>query len=160
MKIKKILFVCLGNICRSPAAQGIMESYIKDSGMENSIYVDSAGTIAYHTGEEADPRMKTCASNRGYELTHRARKFDPNKDFNDFDYIIVMDNDNYNDIKLLDKNDKYRNRIYKMAHFINKINVDAVPDPYYLAAEGFENVLDILEDGCSTLLEKVKNEIG
>jgi len=92
MTKKKILFVCLGNICRSPAAEGIMKKLVEEKDLHNLIEVDSAGTMGYHTGEGADPRMKRHAKNRGYDLTSIARRFDPKKDFLDFDYIVTMDN--------------------------------------------------------------------
>jgi low molecular weight protein-tyrosine phosphatase len=156
--MKKILFVCLGNICRSPAAEGIMKRVIEDADLENSFEVDSAGTIAYHAGEGADERMKHHASKRGYDLTSIARRFNPAKDFENFDYIIAMDNDNYYNIKSMDEKDKYDDKIYKMTQFCTRHDDEIVPDPYYLGAEGFENVLDILEDACDGLLEKLKNE--
>ncbi|MHB1687951.1 MAG: low molecular weight protein-tyrosine-phosphatase [Ignavibacteriaceae bacterium] len=159
MTKKKILFVCLGNICRSPAAEGIMSRMIKFEGLENQIEVDSAGTIAYHTGEHADPRMRKHASQRGYDLTSLARKFNPEKDFKKFDYIITMDNQNYEDVLSIDIKNEYAFKVFKMVQFCKSHKVDAVPDPYYSGSEGFENVLDILEDGCQNLLKKIKNEI-
>ena len=156
----KILFVCLGNICRSPAAQGVMEKLVKEDNLEELIEVDSAGTIAYHVGESADPRMTEHAARRGYDLTSIARKFNPETDFDSADYIIAMDNENYKDILGMDYIGKYRNKIYKMTQFCRKIKTSEVPDPYYKGAEGFEYVLDILEDSCRGLLERIKDEIG
>lgn len=157
---KKILFVCLGNICRSPAAEGIMDSVIKKNGMEEFISVDSAGTIPYHRGELPDQRMRSHALKRGYNLTHRSRMFAPEKDFDFFDYIVVMDGQNYTDIISLDKRKVYKDKIFKMVDFCSEHRIKAVPDPYYLGSEGFEEVLDILEDGCSGLFNKVKVNIG
>jgi low molecular weight protein-tyrosine phosphatase len=159
MKEKKILFVCLGNICRSPAAEGVMSSFIKSEGLDELIFVDSAGTLSYHQGESADPRMKAHAEKRGYDLTSISRKFNPQKDFNEFDYIVTMDNSNFKEIKKLAANSEQKSKIFKMAHFIKNHKVDEVPDPYYEGPEGFEYVLDIIEDGCKELLEKVKDEI-
>ncbi len=158
MRNKKILFVCLGNICRSPAAEGIMKSLIKNDGMQENILVDSAGTIAYHAGENPDERMINHAKRRGFVLDHKARKFNPDKDFDEFDYIITMDNKNNEDVKFLNNNGIYQNKIFKMTDFSQKYKVDEVPDPYYLGPSGFENVLDILEDACNGLLKKIKNE--
>ncbi len=157
MDNKKILFVCLGNICRSPAAEGIMKSLVNKNGLNKSITVDSAGTIGYHTGDTPDPRMISHAAKRGYQLNHKARKFDPLKDFDKFDYIITMDDSNFSDINALDKGSKHKQKIYKMVNFAKNYDVDEVPDPYYLGPEGFENVLDVLEDGCNGLLEHVTN---
>jgi protein-tyrosine phosphatase len=156
---KKILFVCLGNICRSPAAEGIMRSVIKTEGMEEFITIDSCGTIPYHRGELPDKRMRNHAEKRGYSLTHKSRMFDAEKDFKLFDYIVVMDNHNYEDIMSLDLQGNYKNNIFKMVQFCKLYRVDEVPDPYYLGPQGFEEVLNILEDGCSGLLKKVKDEI-
>lgn len=156
----KIIFVCLGNICRSPAAQGVMEKLIKEEKLEDFVEVDSAGTIAYHHGESADSRMIKHASRRSYELTSIARKFNPQKDFDDADYIVTMDNENYKDVLEMDYTGKYRNKIYKMTQFSRKIKAPEVPDPYYKGAEGFEYVLDILEDACGGLLERIKDEVN
>ncbi len=157
MENKKILFVCLGNICRSPAAEGIMKSIVNKKGLNNFISVDSAGTIGYHTGDQPDPRMVSHAAKRGYRLNHKARKFDPDSDFDKFDYIVTMDDSNFNDVSALDKGHKHKNKIFKMVHFAKNHDVDEVPDPYYLGPQGFENVLDVLEDGCSGLLEHINN---
>lgn len=156
---KNILFVCLGNICRSPAAEGIMNSIIETNGMSDKISVDSAGTIPFHRGELPDSRMRSHAGNRGYKLTHKSRMFNPEKDFESFDYIVVMDDQNYKDIKSFDLMGNYKNKILKMVHFCEKFEVDEVPDPYYLGPQGFEKVLDVLEDGCTGLFNKVKDEI-
>ncbi len=161
MQNKKILFVCLGNICRSPAAEAIMKKYLRDENLQDNIFVDSAGTAGYHIGQTADPRMIRHASERGYNVDHIARKFSAAKDFPEFDYIITMDNQNFEDIKSLDNVNRFSNKIFKMVDFCKNINpprqIEEVPDPYYEGAEGFENVLDILEDGCKGIIEKIKN---
>ncbi len=158
MTNKKILFVCMGNICRSPAAEGIMTSLVKKNNLEKSIEVDSAGTIAYHEGEGADPRMKKHAANRGYDLTSVARKFNPEIDFEKFDYIVTMDDENYFNILALDPESKFIDKLHKMVEFSSEPDVTEVPDPYYGGSKGFETVLDILEDSCSNLLEKIKED--
>ena len=159
MTNKKVLFVCMGNICRSPAAEGIMNSLIKKNNLEEYIQVDSAGTIAYHEGEGADPRMKKHASNRGYNLTSKARKFDIEKDFEKFDYIVTMDDENYFNVLEFDPESQFVNKVHKMAKFSSNPNVTEVPDPYYGGSKGFEIVLDILEDSCSNLLDKIKEDV-
>ena len=159
MKKKKVLFVCLGNICRSPSTEAVLKKFIKDENLEDKIEVDSSGTIAYHEGESSDPRMQTHAAKRGYVLDHIARKFNSEKDFIESDYIITMDNKNYSDVISLDIKEKFRNKIFKMSQFAGNINFNEVPDPYYKGAEGFEEVLDILEDACKVLLEKIKDDI-
>ena len=131
--MKKILFVCLGNICRSAAAEEIMRVLIKRAGYEKEIEVDSAGISSYHQGDPADIRMRDHARCRGYEILHLSRPVCID-DFYHFDLIIGMDDYNIETLK-------------------EKAPNDHVPDPYYGGSEGFENVLDILEDACSGLLE-------
>lgn len=155
----KVLFVCTGNICRSPAAEGIFKRLVGDAKLENDISIDSAGTIGYHSGELPDARMRKHASVRGYNLDSHARQFNPKKDFYEFDYIITMDNYNYVDITKLDYKKVYANKIFKMSDFISDKNINEVPDPYYGGAEGFEFVIDILEDGTKNLLTKIKKEL-
>jgi protein-tyrosine phosphatase len=158
MKKKKILFVCLGNICRSPAAEAVMKSRLEQHGLSYLFEVDSAGTIAYHAGETADRRMKMHAAKRGYNLTSIARKFNEETDFERYDYIITMDNQNYSNVKALDKMNNFSEKIFRMTEFSKRIKTDEVPDPYYRGDAGFENVLDILEDTSEGLIEKLKNE--
>ena len=155
----KVLFVCTGNICRSPAAEGIFKKFVRDANLENDISIDSAGTIGYHSGELPDARMRKHASARGYNLDSRARQFNPKKDFEEFDYIITMDNYNYTDLIQLDRKKLYTNKLFKMADFISDKNISEVPDPYYGGAEGFEFVIDILEDGTKNLLTKIKKDL-
>jgi low molecular weight protein-tyrosine phosphatase len=156
---KEILFVCLGNICRSPAAEGVMNNIIKKNKMEKLVDVDSAGTIDYHEGEQPDKRMMKAAKKRGYNLKHLARVFDPYSDFDNFDYIITMDDENYQTITELDLKSKYKSKVLKMSEFSSDPTIKEVPDPYYSGTLGFENVLNILEDTCKNLLTKIKIDI-
>lgn len=149
----------MGNICRSPAAEAIMNSLIKKHGLENQITIDSAGTIDYHIGESADPRMIERAALRDFNITHRARVFDPKVDFDKFDYIITMDNQNYKNILSLSEDKKYRSKIIKLAGFASTHKIEEIPDPYYWEADGFDFVLDVLEDACSGLLRKIEDDI-
>lgn len=155
MTNKRILFVCMGNICRSPAAEAVMKKLVADKGLSDQIEVDSAGTISYHEGETADSRMISSAERRGYDVDSIARHFNPKKDFTHFDYIVTMDSDNYEDIKFLDNQDKYENKIFKMVDFLDNHTSDKIPDPYYSGRDGFELVLDLLEDSTKGLLKKV-----
>jgi protein-tyrosine phosphatase len=155
----KVLFVCMGNICRSPAAEGIFKKLVSDVQLENNFIIDSAGTIDYHAGELPDIRMRNHALQRGYVLDSRARQFNPEKDFNEFDYIITMDNENYKDIIRLDTDKLYRSKIFNMADFCSDKNVKEVPDPYNGGNDGFEKVLDILEDSTKHLLVKIRADI-
>ncbi len=156
---KKILFVCMGNICRSPAAEGIAKTLSEKKGLNGSIEIDSAGTLGYHEGEKPDARMIKHASKRGYVLDSRARQFNPKKDFIYFDYIVTMDDDNYSEIISLDGKNEFRNKVFKMVSFGKNVNFNEVPDPYYSGSQGFEIVLDILEDSVEGLFNKVEDDI-
>lgn len=153
----KILFVCLGNICRSPAAQGIMQSLIDKAGLTDKYELDSAGTYAGHAGELPDKRMRIHASRRGYELTHRSRPVKPS-DFDEFDVIAAMDDSNYDNLKRMAPTVNDERKIVRMIDYCRRHPYYySVPDPYYEGASGFELVLDLLEDACEGLLSMFKN---
>ena len=152
----KILFVCLGNICRSSAAEEIMRQKIRKSGVEDSFFVDSAGLISYHQGEMADPRMRLHAKRRGYDITHLSRPV-KQQDFYDFDLIVGMDASNIDRLHCLCPTVEDESKIVMMTDYCMEKVADHVPDPYYGGASGFENVLDILEDACEGLMMKLKN---
>ena len=151
----KILFVCLGNICRSPSAEAVMKAMIEKKGMSDYFEIDSAGTLAYHKGEKADLRMRQHASKRGYNLTSLSRPVNPEKDFKYFDMIIGMDDRNIRDLNQLALDEKSRKKIYKMTDFAQNMTMSVVPDPYYGGDAGFELVLDILEDSCEGLINRL-----
>jgi protein-tyrosine phosphatase len=155
MEPKKILFVCMGNICRSPSAEAVFTGMAKIRGVEKLFEVDSAGTLAYHVGESADKRMQSHANKRGYKLTSISRKFNPFKDFDSFDLIIGMDDENIQILKSKARNEADLQKILKMTDFRKEWNYDEIPDPYYGGEEGFELVLDLLEDSCEGLLDKL-----
>ena len=158
-KKQRILFVCLGNICRSPAANGIFEDMVAKRGLQEKIEVDSAGTYAGHRGELPDLRMRRAALERGYNLTHRSRPICED-DFYDFDMIIVMDDSNYERVSRLAPERKYLDKLYRMVEFITDYpDYSYVPDPYYEGVEGFYLVLNMLESGCRTLLDKLESEL-
>ena len=154
--VKKILFVCLGKICRSPAAEGIFKKKIKDRELENLFIVDSAGTGGWHVGNLADRRMREAALSRGIELTSRSRKIDHN-DLYEFDHILVMDKDNLNAVKSLIKDNTYpiNSKIKLILSYSKKSQLDEVPDPYYGGQNGFENVLDLLDDAIDELIDSL-----
>jgi Protein-tyrosine-phosphatase len=155
-KPRRILFVCLGNICRSSSAEGVMKSLLEKEGIENEFIIDSAGILSYHEGELPDARMRMHAARRGYNLTHRSRPV-RTQDFYHFDLIIGMDDRNIDDLKDRAPSIKESNKIRRMTDFcVQMSHSDHVPDPYYGGAEGFEYVLDLLEDACKGLLEKVR----
>ena len=147
----KTLFVCLGNICRSPSAEAVMKKLVQDAGLSDRIKVDSAGIIGYHEGEQADPRMRAHAARRGYKLDSISRPV-CTEDFFDFDLIIGMDNRNIDDLKDKAPSPEEWKKIHRMTEYCTRIPADHVPDPYYGGAEGFEYVLDVLEDACAGLL--------
>lgn len=155
MKDYKVLFVCLGNICRSPAGEGIFRDMVIQEGLSDKITVDSAGTSGYHDGELPDPRMRQHGSRRGYKFDSLSRKFTAD-DFYNFDIILAMDDSNYHNIMRLAPDLDSQKKVYRMVDFSKKYVHDHVPDPYYSGADGFELVLDLLEDACAGLLEKIK----
>lgn len=147
-----ILFVCLGNICRSCTAEEVMRTMLKREGLDNIVEVDSAGLISCHQGEQADPRMRAHAQRRGYHITHLSRPVRMT-DFEDFDLIIGMDDSNISRLHDLAPSIDAEEKIHRMAEYCTRLAVDHVPDPYYGGAQGFENVIDILEDACEGLLK-------
>lgn len=153
--MKKILFVCLGNICRSCTAEEIMRTILKREGLDKMIEVDSAGLISYHQGEQADPRMRAHASRRGYNITHLSRPVRMS-DFEEFDLILGMDDSNISRLHELAPSIEAEGKIRRMAEFCTRIPADHVPDPYYGGAQGFENVIDILEDTCEGVLAAIR----
>ncbi len=152
----KVLFVCMGNICRSPSAEAVFNGIVKKAGLLDKYEIDSAGTIGYHAGERADRRMQSHAVKRGYNLTSISRQFNPDTDFDHFDMIIGMDDQNMQNLKNMARNGADLDKLHKMTDFSNEWNYDEVPDPYYGGDEGFELVLDLLEDACEGLLEEMK----
>lgn len=152
--MKKILFVCLGNICRSCTAEEIMRTVLQREGLDREVLVDSAGLISYHQGEQADPRMRAHASRRGYHITHLSRPVCMT-DFYDFDLIIGMDDSNISRLRDLAPSIEEEAKIHRMTEYCISKVVDHVPDPYYGGAQGFENVIDILEDACEGLLQAI-----
>lgn len=149
----------MGNICRSPSGEAVMNGIVKKNNLEDKIECDSAGTIGYHAGEPADQRMKMHASKRGYDLTSISRQIRYD-DLQDFDYIITMDSENYHDVIALDHTGSYKDKISMMTDYARNSKANSVPDPYYGGPQGFELVLDLLEDSCEGLLEDIKNKHG
>ena len=155
---KKILFVCLGNICRSPAAEGVFKQKVKDRDLEKLFVVDSAGTGSWHVGNLADPRMRETALSRGIELTSRSRKIEKS-DLYEFDHILVMDNDNLFAVKSLikDNQNPVSSKIKLILNYSKKAQVREVPDPYYGGQNGFEKVIDLLDDAMDGLIDDLMN---
>lgn len=150
---KRILFVCLGNICRSPMAEGVMLRLLSERSLEEYYEVDSAGILSCHKGDLPDARMRSHAQRRGYELVHRSRPVVPD-DFLRFDLILGMDDSNIDDLRDRAASVEDIKKIERMASYCSRISSDHVPDPYYGGADGFEFVIDMLEDACAGLLKQ------
>ena len=150
-----VLFVCLGNICRSPAAQAVMQHMVDEWGLTECFFIDSAGLGGWHVGDLPDKRMRVHARPRGYELTHRARCVQ-GTDFEDFDLIVGMDAANVDDLCHRAMTLEQQDKVVMMGDYIRQYpQYDHVPDPYYEGSEGFELVLDLLEDACDNLLNQI-----
>ncbi|CAO2207571.1 unnamed protein product [Urochloa humidicola] len=157
-----VLFVCLGNICRSPAAEAVFRNLVSKRGLNSKFLIDSAGTIGYHEGNKADSRMRSASKKRGIEVTSISRPIKPS-DFRDFDLILAMDRQNYEDI--LNSFERWRhkeplpdsapNKVKLMCSYCKRHTESEVPDPYYGGPQGFEKVLDLLEDACESLLDSI-----
>ena len=156
MKKISVLFVCLGNICRSPAAEAIFQNLINDKGIFNQFIVDSAGTGSWHVGKKADSRMRFAAKQRNINITSHARQIRED-DFRKFKYILVMDNSNFNNVINFKNRVKGSDfaKILKMQDFSSVFAETEVPDPYFGGDAGFEHVLDILEDSVSCFLDNI-----
>jgi protein-tyrosine phosphatase len=157
---KKILFICLGNICRSPSAEAVFKKIAEDKGYSDHFEIDSAGIGGWNAGDPADPRMRKHALKRGYNLTSKVRKFEPRTDFDHFDKIIGMDDENIHDLRMKARNTEDKSKIYKITAFSRTYKYDSIPDPYYGGDEGFELVLDLLEDACEGLFQMLVGEFS
>ena len=152
-----VLFVCMGNICRSPTAEGVFRKVVSDAGLDAGILVDSAGTHAYHINEPPDRRARVAAERRGFPLDNiRARRVS-GEDYERFDYILAMDEDNLSILKE-GAPEQHRYKVRLFLEFAESSRVMEVPDPYYGGAAGFERVLDLVEEASEGLLESLRRE--
>jgi protein-tyrosine phosphatase len=155
----RLLFVCLGNICRSPTAEGVMRSLVVREGLEDQIELDSAGTGAWHVGSSPDRRARGAASGRGIELDGRGRQVEP-EDFERFDLLLAMDRENAMELRALARGDGERSKVRLLREFdpesAGRGDLE-VPDPYYGAAGGFEEVLDLVQAACEGLLAEIRS---
>ena len=149
----RVLFVCLGNICRSPTAEAVMRGLVEERGLSETIEIDSAGTGDWHIGKRADPRAIEAAARRGVELTSRARQVGE-ADFADFDLIVAMDRTNHENLVAIAGGDDSKVRLLR--EYGGDTDPD-VPDPYFGGDDGFEEVLDIIERNCNLLLDDLEN---
>lgn len=147
MAIKKVLFICMGNICRSPTAEAVFSQIVKRQGEQSQFEIDSAGTLSYHAGSKPDRRSRKAGKKRGLMMDHlRARQVEA-ADFERFDWMVVMDEDNRSNLKRMFP-DFRQERVVSMMQFAPETGYQEVPDPYYGEGDGFELVLDLLEQAC------------
>lgn len=159
MEVKKIgvLFVCTGNICRSPMAHGLFQHMIKQHALEDQIYVDSAGTIPYHSGHGSDPRAQETALAKGIDISHLRARQVRDEDFETFNYILAMDRDNVAYLHSVAPQVSHP-KIRLLLSYAPQLKLDEVPDPYYGARNGFERVWSLLDAACVNLLSDLKRE--
>jgi protein-tyrosine phosphatase len=155
MEPYKILFVCMGNICRSPMAEAVMQRLVDQAGQRDAFSIDSAGILDFHEGELPDFRMRSHAARRGYQLTHCSRPV-RKEDFYRFDLIIGMDDSNMNALERKAPSYKEQEKLRRMTNYCTRFaGQEEVPDPYYRGEAGFEYVIDLLEDACKGLLRSI-----
>lgn len=156
MKKVNVLFVCMGNICRSPLAHGLFEDLVEKEGLSGVIVVDSAGTHAYHVGEQPDPRSQQTALRHGIDLSGQRARRVAGTDFDRFDYILAMDRDNFS---ILDDNcpEEHRHKLSLFMEFAPERPEREVPDPYYGGPDGFDRVYDMVEAAAIGLLQEIRN---
>lgn len=159
MKTVKILFVCMGNICRSPTAQGVFEKLIADTNLSGVVQSDSAGTHAYHVGEPPDSRASAAAHRRGIDLSGQKARRVEESDFETFDYVLAMDRSNYEDLSSLCL-PEHRTKLRLFLEFAPELGTQDVPDPYYGGTTGFERVLDLIETASGGLLASIRQQHG
>jgi len=154
-----VLFVCLGNICRSPTAHGVFEQMVGEAGLQKNITVDSCGTGDWHIGHSPDERSASAALARGYDLSHLRSRQINGSDFGQFDYILVMDKQNLLDVQAMCPSD-YPGKLELFLDYANNFSeTKEVPDPYYGGLSGFDNVIDLVEDASKTLLSTMKSSL-
>lgn len=159
MKSYRILFVCMGNICRSPAGEAVLRKLAEDEALDDRLEIDSAGTIGFHSGSPPDGRMQAAAAKRSIYTGGHARQV-TKEDLDTFDRVLAMDNDNLRDLLGLAESESQRATIRSFCDYCIDHENKEVPDPYYGGAQGFEIVLDLLEDGCRQILEEARDALG
>jgi protein-tyrosine phosphatase len=153
-----VLFVCMGNICRSPTAEGVFRQMVREAGLGDVIHTDSAGTHAYHVDNPPDRRARAAAERRGYSLDDlRARRV-TDLDFEGFDFVIAMDKDNLANLRAA-ADEQHHEKIVLFLEFADGVGIREVPDPYYGGSAGFERVLDLVEQASRGLLETAKKRL-
>ncbi|MDG2376298.1 MAG: low molecular weight phosphotyrosine protein phosphatase [Woeseiaceae bacterium] len=153
-----VLFVCMGNICRSPTAEGVFRQLVDDAGLGGRVHADSAGTHAYHTGNSPDHRAAEAAERRGYSLAGMHARRVNSMDFETFDFIVAMDDENLMNLRDMAE-PEHHNKIQLFLEFSESAELREVPDPYYGGSSGFERVLDLVENASQALLASVKEKL-
>ena len=153
----KVLFVCLGNICRSPTAEGVFRKYVTEAGLADAILIDSAGTHAYHVGEPPDLRAQETAARRGVDLSGLRGRRATEADLDDFDYVLAMDRENLHNLLAIAR-DHHRQRIRLFLEFAEELDEKEVPDPYYGGPSGFDKVMDMIEEASAGLLADIRKK--
>jgi protein-tyrosine phosphatase len=159
MKQVSVLFICMGNICRSPTAHGVFRALVEREGLSDSIVTDSAGTIAYHVGEPPDRRARETAVKRGIDLSDLRARRAISEDFECFDYLMAMDRDNYRDLMAICP-PGYEDRLHLFMDFAPQRPEKEVPDPYYGGVAGFDRVFDMVEEASRGLLDHILQQHG
>jgi protein-tyrosine phosphatase len=159
MKNVKVLFVCMGNICRSPTAQGVFEKLVDEYNLAEVVSVDSAGTHAYHVGEPPDARASEAAVKRGIDLSRQRARRVRAEDLDEFDYVLAMDESNYDELTSL-SGPQHTAKVRLLLEFAPGLSVREVPDPYYGGVTGFERVLDLIEQASAGLLAEIRQQHG
>lgn len=151
----RVLFICMGNICRSPAAEIVFRKMARDAGLEGDFEIDSAGTIGFHKGKPPDPRMASHLERSGYTVDGRSRQLVAD-DLRQFDLLLAMDEENLADTLALDPSGELHHKVKSFVGFLTEHDEPRIPDPYYGGDRGFAHVIDLLEDGCAELLLKIR----
>jgi protein-tyrosine phosphatase len=155
----RVLFVCMGNICRSPTAEGVFRHFVQRSSLQHLIEADSAGTHGYHIGDPPDERAQATALRRGYDLSPLRARQVTREDFHEFDSVLAMDNENLRALQRIRPPQVQRNPMLFLS-FSSTRTVTEVPDPYYGGPQGFEHVLDLVEDAAQGLLRRIREDLG
>ena len=153
--LNKIIFVCLGNICRSPTGEAVLKKLVLDQGLSHHFHIESAGTAGYHIGERPDPRTRRHGERRGLKFESLAQQFSPSIHFTQFDYVICMDEQNLHNILRLEGSEQNRHKVFSMMSFVPNSKYKFVPDPYSGGPNDFELVLDLVEEACVGLLNHI-----
>jgi len=159
METVSVLFVCMGNICRSPTAEGVFEKLVTETNLSGVVQIDSAGTHTYHVGESPDNRASLAAQRRGIDLSGKKARRVQEADFEAFDYVLAMDSSNYEDLATLCL-PEHRPKLHLFLDFAPELGLRDVPDPYYGGATGFERVLDLIEAASNGLLARIRQQHG